>query len=134
QNMVVAVPCPICGSYQKEMSKQMKEEASINYYQIVGAALAGLSFVPLLFGIAHIWILTLALFAIGLGLLVYGYAVALRFDANAGDPEARKALGRKHAIWGEQLIELLGASPGSVGDRDPSSQAVKCKPSWGSAQ
>jgi hypothetical protein len=43
----------------------------------------------------------------GLTLVVYGTVLALRFDPNAGDPEPRKALGKRHAVWGERLAELL---------------------------
>jgi len=46
-----------------------------------------------------------------LTLLAYGYVLAFRFDPNAGDPEPRKALGQRHAVWGEQLAELVATSP-----------------------
>ncbi len=42
----------------------------------------------------------------GFGLLACGYVVAYRFDPNAGDPEVRKAIGREHSVWGEQLAAI----------------------------
>src|SRR5262249_30888431 len=36
QKCVLPVPCPNCGSYQKEMVRLLKEEASINPIQIIG--------------------------------------------------------------------------------------------------
>jgi len=111
RNVVVPVPCPNCGFYQEDMARILKEEKSINALQIVGGVIAGLSLVPLAFGIRYIWILTIVLAAAGLALLAYGYVLAFRFDPNAGDPEARKALGRRHAVWGEQLAELDATSP-----------------------
>jgi hypothetical protein len=111
RNVVLPVPCPNCGFYQDDMSRKLKNEESINSLQIAGVVLGVLSFVPLAFGIPYIWILTIVLAVAGLALLAYGYVVAFRFDPNAGDPEARKALGRRHAVWGEQLAELLATSP-----------------------
>jgi hypothetical protein len=70
-----------------------------------------LSLVPLAFGIPYIWVLTIVLAVAGLALLACGYVLAFRFDPNAGDPEPRKALGRRHSVWGEPLAELLAANP-----------------------
>ena len=109
RNVVLPVPCPHCGSYQDDMSRMLKQEASINSLQIAGAVIAALSFVPLAFGIPYIWILTTVAAIVGLALLTWGYARASGFDPNAGDPGPRKALGRRHALWGEQLAELLAA-------------------------
>ena len=89
----------------------MKEQEWTNPLQIVGGAIAVLSFVPLMFEIAFGWILTVLLGVAGLAVMTYGYVVAFRFDPNAGDPEPRKALGKKHAVWGDQLTELLATSP-----------------------
>ena len=111
QNCVLPVPCPSCGYYQEDMSRMLKEEVSINALQIAGVVIVALSLVPLAFSFTNGWVLTLALAAAGLGLLGYGYVVAFRFDPNAGDPEARKTLGRKYAVWGQQLTELLAAYP-----------------------
>jgi hypothetical protein len=111
QNVVLPVPCPHCGFYQDDMARVLKDDASINRLQIAGMALAALSLVPLAFDVPYLWVLTILLAAAGLGLLARGYVVALRFDPNAGDPEPRKALGRGHAVWGEQLAELLAANP-----------------------
>jgi hypothetical protein len=107
RNVVMPVPCPACGFYQEDMSRKLKEEGSINSLQIAGLVIAILSLVPLAFGIPYIWALTIVLAVAGLALVTWGYVLAFRFDPNAGDPEPRKALGRKHAVWGEQLAELL---------------------------
>src|SRR5262249_22288316 len=111
RNCVLPVPCPHCGFYQEEMSRQLKEGAWTNPAQVAGALIAMLSLIPLAFDVANIWILTLVLAAAGLTLLTYGYVLAHRFDPNAEDPEPRKALGRKYAVWGEQLAELVAANP-----------------------
>jgi len=110
-NVVLPVPCPNCGFYQDDMSRRLKEGASINSLQIAGVVIAGLSLIPLAFGIPYIWVVTIVLVVAGLALLAWGYVVAFCFDPNAGDPEPRKALGRKHAVRGEQLAELLATSP-----------------------
>jgi hypothetical protein len=115
RNCVLPVPCPHCGFYQDNMSRQLKDDAWMNPYQIAGAILALLSFVALAFDIAYNWALTVAGAAAGAALLVYGYAISFRFDPNAGDPEPRKALGRKRAVWGEKLAELLAANPDAKG-------------------
>lgn len=121
RNVVLPVPCPNCGSYQDDMSRMLKEQVSINSLQIAGVLIAALSLVPLAFDIPFIWVLTIVLAVAGLAVLAYGYVVAFRFDPNAGDPETRKTLGRRHAVWGEQLAELLATSPnaeaGAADDR-----------------
>src|SRR5687768_7306755 len=93
------------------MARMLKDEGSINSLQIAGAVIALLSLVPLAIGIPYIWVVTLVLAVTGLALLAWGYVLAFRFDPNAGDPEPRKTLGRGHAVWGEQLEELLAANP-----------------------
>jgi hypothetical protein len=110
RNSVLPVPCPNCGFYQDEMSRQLKEAASINRLQVAGAVIVLLSFIPLLFAVSYLWVLTLILAIAGLAVLSYGYVVALRFDPNAGDPEPRKLLGQKYAVWGPQLAELLATN------------------------
>ena len=110
RNVVLPVPCPRCGSYQDDMSKQLREEASVNRVQIVGLVIAVLSLIPLLFDMANTWVLTVLVAVVGLTLVVYGTVLAFRFDPNAGDPEPRKALGRKYAVWGKQLTEVLAMS------------------------
>lgn len=92
------------------MSRQLKEAVQINPLQLAGLVIALVSVIPLFLDIAYIWVLTLILAAIGLTLVAYGYVLAFRFDPNKGDPEPRKALGRRHAVWGEQLAELLAAN------------------------
>ena len=111
RNIVLAVPCPTCGFYQDDMSRRLKEEALINPLQIAGVVIAALSLVPLAFGIPYIWVLTIVLAVTGLTLVTWGYVLAFRFDPNADDPEPRKALGRRYAVWGEQLAELLATNP-----------------------
>ena len=111
QRCLLPVPCPCCGHYQAEMSRLLKEEASVNPFQIGGALLAVLGFIPLAIDIAYAWVITLVSGVAGVCLLAYGYYLTVRFDPNAGDPEPRKALGRRRAVWGEQLAQLLAASP-----------------------
>ena len=89
------------------MARKLKEEGAINPSQIAGALITLFSFVPLAFDVPYIWVLTIVLAVAGLALLSYGYVLAFRLDPNAGDPEPRKALGRRYAVWGEQLDELL---------------------------
>lgn len=114
RNVVLPVPCPNCGSYQDDMAKKLREEASINRVQILGLVIAVLSLIPLTFDAAYAWVLTLLVALAGVALVGYGSVLAFRFEPNAGDPEPRKALGRRHAVWGEQLTELLAASTGPV--------------------
>jgi hypothetical protein len=111
RNIVLPVPCPTCGWYQEDMQRNLQDGASINRLQIVGAVILALSLVPLAFSIPYLWVLTFVLAVVGVALLAYGYVVAFCFDPNAGDQEERKALGRKHAVWGEQLAELLATRP-----------------------
>jgi hypothetical protein len=111
QRCLLPVPCPCCGHYQAEMSRLLKEEASINLFQIGGGLMAVLGFIPLAFDIASNRVITLVIGVAGVCLMAYGYYLSFRFDRNAGDPEPRKALGQRHAVWGEQLTKLLAASP-----------------------
>ena len=112
QRCILPVPCPRCGLYQAEMARLLKEEAWTNPFQIAGALLVVLGFIPLAFDLASNWIITLVIVgAPGVCLMAYGYYLSFRFDPNAGDPEPRKALGQRHAVWGEQLAKLLAASP-----------------------
>jgi hypothetical protein len=132
RKVVLPVPCPSCGSYQDDMARILKEDASINPFQIAGAVIAALSLVPLALSIPYIWILTIVLALTGLALLAWGYLLAFRFNANAGDPERRKAIGRSRAVWGEQLNELLAKSaPTEVQDTTQDtvqSAAITCTP------
>ena len=93
------------------MARKLKDDVSLNSLQIAGLVIALFSLVPLAFGIPYIWVLTIVLAVTGLALMACGYVLAFRFDPNAGDPEPRKALGRGHAVWDEQLAELLATSP-----------------------
>jgi hypothetical protein len=111
RNCVLPVPCPHCGYYQDEMVRQLKEDAHINPLQVAGVVIALLAIVPLFFDVAYLWVLTVILGVVGSALLAYGYVLAFRYDPNAGDPEPRKALGRRHAVCGEQLAEVLATNP-----------------------
>jgi hypothetical protein len=127
-NIVLPVPCPSCGSYQDDMSKKLREDASVNRVQIVGLVIALLSLIPLMFDMANTWVLTVLVALVGLTLVTYGTVLAFRFDPNAGDPEPRKALGKRHAVWGEQLTELLATSL-SAEQRTPANQPREEGPS-----
>jgi hypothetical protein len=111
RNVVLPVPCPNCGFYQEDMARNLKDEASINPLQVAGVVIALLSLVPLMLEIPYSWVLTIVLAVIGLALVAWGLVRTFHFDPNAGNPEPRKALGRTHAVWGEQLAELLATSP-----------------------
>ena len=108
---ILPVPCPYCGIYQADMSRQLKEEASINLFQIGGVIIAVLGFIPLVFDIAHTGVITLVFGVVGIFLLAYGYYLSFRFDPNAGDPEPKKALGQKQAVWGELLAKFPAVGP-----------------------
>jgi hypothetical protein len=110
RNVVLPVPCPHCGFYQDDMSELLKDEVRINPTQVVGMLVMLVSLILLGIDFAHLWVLTVVLAATGLAVLIYGYVLAFRFDPNAGDPEPRKALGQKHAVWGKQLAELMAAT------------------------
>jgi hypothetical protein len=104
---VASIPCPHCGTYQDDMVRQMKEEAEVNLTQVVGAMAVAISLVPLAFAIRYAWIFAVVGSTVGVALLAYGYLLSFRYDPNAGDPAPRKALGQKHSVWGEQLVDLL---------------------------
>jgi hypothetical protein len=111
RNVVLPVPCPNCGFYHDDMARQLKDERAINGPQIAGFVVAVLALVPLAFSIPYIWLLTVALALAGLSMVAYGYVVMFRFDPNVGDPEPRRALGRRNSVWGEKLAELVATSP-----------------------
>jgi hypothetical protein len=92
------------------MARHLKEERSVNPFQVTGAVITVLAFLLLFFGTAYASVLTVVLAVAGLSLLCYGYMVAFRFDPNAGDPESRKAIGRRSAVWGDRLTDMLRAS------------------------
>jgi len=94
RNSVLPVPCPNCGFHQDEMSRKLKEAASINRLQVAGAVIVLLSFIPLLFAISYLWVLTLILAIAGLAVLSYGYAVALRFDRMQAIPNPGSCLAK----------------------------------------
>jgi hypothetical protein len=62
------------------MVQRLKEEASINRFQIVGLVIAVLSIIALM---ANAWVLTLLVAVVELTLVGYGYVLAFRFDPNA---------------------------------------------------
>ena len=84
QRCLLPVPCPCCGHYQAEMSRLLKEEASINLFQIGGALIAALGIIPLAFDIASNWVITLVIGVAGVCLMAYGYYLSFRFDPDAG--------------------------------------------------
>ena len=128
RNIVLPVPCPNCGCYQDDMARRMKEDVSINSLQIAGLVIAVLSLVPLAFDVPYLWILTIVLAIAGLALVTWGYVHTFRFDPNAGDPEPRKALGRRHAVWGERLAELLATNPPGGPDATDGTKNVAPRP------
>ena len=81
--------------------------------------MALLSPIPLMFGMAYDWELTVVMAVVALTLVAYGLIRAFLFNPNAGDPEQRKLLGQKHAVWGEPLNELLATSPHVIQPTDP---------------
>jgi len=109
RNVVLPVPCPQCGFYQEEMSQQLKDDATINSRQVAGLVLTASSVLPLMFGTRQFWILTAMLATVGLTMITVGIVQSFRFDPNDGDPEPRKALGQRYAVWGEDLVNLRAA-------------------------
>jgi hypothetical protein len=106
RNRVLPVPCPQCGYYQPDMVAFLKDKRSINALQVVGAVIVLLAFAPLASGAAYAWVGTAVLAALGVGVLAAGYAVAFRFDPNAGDPKPRMQVGKRCAVWGDRAVEL----------------------------
>ncbi|WP_254507833.1 hypothetical protein [Anatilimnocola floriformis] len=111
-NEVHPIPCPQCGAYQEDMVKLLKEEGTSNAPMIAGLIVAVISLIPLAWQMPGAWKLTAAGLVIGLGMMGYSDFAAALYNPNAGDPERRKATGRKHTVWGPELAELLNA--GSV--------------------
>jgi len=111
RNVVLPVPCPNCGHYQDDMVRLLKEEGTSNGPVKAGLIVAALSLIPLAFRVPYLWIVTVAGVLAGLALVAYADVAASRFNPNAGDPEPRKARGRRRAVWGEELTELLATSP-----------------------
>ena len=101
------------------MVSYLKEERWVNPLQVAGVLVTILAFLPLVLDMAYCWALTVPVAVVGLGLLGYGYAVAFRFDPNAGDPEPRKVTGQRIAVWGDQLTEALRASETAESVRAP---------------
>lgn len=117
RNVVLPIPCPNCGTYQDDMVRLLKDEGTSNWPTIAGLGVAAASLVPLVFGV-HYGV-TVAGVAAGLVLVGCGDWIQARYNPNAGDPERRKAIGRKHAVWGEQLAEALAADPHPVAAAAP---------------
>jgi hypothetical protein len=107
RNLVFPLPCPNCGCYQPEMVDRLREEGTSNAPMIAGILVAMLSLIPLAFSVPYIWVATAIGMSVGLGLIGYADWAAARWDPNAGNPEQRKARGRKRAVWGEELDQLL---------------------------
>ena len=115
-----ARPCPQCGTYQPDMASQLRDDAAVNPMQLFGGAIAALSLIPLAFDVEYLRVLTVVGAAVGLAILAYGYKIAFRFDPNAGDPEPRKAIGREHAVWGDDLAAIRRPKPDASHAVDPS--------------
>jgi hypothetical protein len=111
RNVVIPLPCPNCGCYQPDMVERLRTEGTSKAPVAVGLTIIVLSLIPLAFGIPYLWIATVAGVSVGFGLIGYADWSAARWDPNAGDPEPRKARGRKRAVWGEELDRLLTANP-----------------------
>ena len=109
QNVVLPVPCPNCGCYQDDMVDRLKSEGTSNTPVIAGLIIAVLSLIPLAFNIPFNWVATAVGVCAGLGLIGYADWSTARWDPNAGNPEQRKTLGRKRAIWGDELERLLAS-------------------------
>lgn len=109
RNVVIPLPCPNCGCYQPDMVEVLRSEGTSNAPVKVGLLVIVVSLIPLAFSVPYNWVATVVGVAVGFGLIGYGDWAAARWDPNAGPPEKRKALGRKRAVWGEELDELLAA-------------------------
>jgi hypothetical protein len=122
RNLVFPLPCPNCGCYQPDMVELLRTEGTSNAPMIAGLIVAGLSFIPLAFSVPYIWVATVAGVLVGLGLIGYADWATARWNPNAGDPEKRKARGRKRAVWGEELDRLLATD--MAAGPDPTTCAV----------
>lgn len=104
-NAIELVPCPNCGHYQPDMSAFLKR-AHLKWLAVLG----GLMIIVALAGVgAGFFKESLLLVAFGLASLVLGIAMILyrqsevqKYDPNAGDPEARKELGRSLAFMKQE--------------------------------
>jgi hypothetical protein len=112
-NAVLPVPCPNCGMYQDDMARSLKADASVNWQQIVGGVVFAVSFLPVLLAVRDpmAWGVIVVGAGVGLALVVRGYTTSFGFDPNAGDPDPRRADGRRLTIWGEELAQLLEEVP-----------------------
>jgi hypothetical protein len=107
RNVVIPLPCPNCGCYQPDMVELLRTEGTSNAPVIAGSIVIVLSLIPLAFSVPYIWVATAVGVSVGFGLIGYADWASARWDPNAGDPEKRKARGRKRAVWGEELDRLL---------------------------
>jgi hypothetical protein len=107
RNVVVPLPCPNCGCYQPDMVELLRTEGTSNAPVIAGSIVIVLSLILLAFSVPYIWVATAVGVSVGFGLIGYADWAAARWDPNAGDPERRKARGRKRAVWGEELDRLF---------------------------
>jgi hypothetical protein len=119
RNVVLPVPCPHCGCYQDDMVRLIKEEEKSSVPLIAGLVVGGLSLIPLAFSFPFNWLVTAVGVVVGLGLIAYGDLDMFHAHPNAGDPERRKARGRRHAVWGDQLNDLLDSHGAADGEPPP---------------
>jgi hypothetical protein len=89
------------------MVDRLREEGTSNAPMIAGLVVAVLSLIPLLFSVPYNWVATVIGMSVGLGLAGYADWAAAHWNPNAGEPEKRKARGRKRTVWGEELDRLL---------------------------
>jgi hypothetical protein len=101
-----AVPCPVCGWYQRSMLRMVRRRG-VHWAQIAGAVVLAVSLAFFLVLEAEAQAVAGGFAACGAALLAAGFVRKLREDPNAGDPEPRKQLGRSLAVWGEKLNEML---------------------------
>lgn len=110
KNAVLPVPCPHCGLYQPDMVNLLKEDAPSNRLFTAGLVLAVLSLGLPFTDVPGIWIATGLLLLTGVLLMGFADLSARRLDPNASDPEGRKQIGRKNALWGKHLHRLVEVS------------------------
>jgi hypothetical protein len=101
-----AVPCPECGSYQRDMFNRVRRK-SVHWLQIVGGLVLACAPACVMLEEFGGWIIAGGLALVGGGFIASGMFLRSRVDPNAGDPEPRKQLGRSHSVWGAKLEEML---------------------------
>jgi hypothetical protein len=106
QQVMAAVPCPECGTYQKDMIPIVNGR-SVHWLQIVGAIILACAPTILMIEIPWVWGVASLVALLGLTLIIRGIQIKSRITPNTGNPEPRKRLGQSLAVSGEKLAELL---------------------------